>query len=208
MFLDKTFVGIFHLPYACQRSSYLIFLILIALIMFGEEFKLWSSALCTFLHHPVTSSLSLSLSRTHIFSSALHNQAPSICVPPLGWKTATGRNIVLYILIFKKSFHVQNIWKVNSNFRWILVTINEGLVKNLKIWYLAFRCSWILDFKFVDFSYVSWEWNKTCFMPCKEEIQSCACDCSSGTRWRVIDWLWKILKKFLEVLQGNCTPVN
>jgi hypothetical protein len=42
-------------PHSCYMSCYLILRDFIILIMLGEEYKLWSSSLCSFLHPPVTS---------------------------------------------------------------------------------------------------------------------------------------------------------
>jgi hypothetical protein len=45
------------LPHSCYIPYHFILLDLIILITLGEEYKLWSSSLCSFLQPPVTSSL-------------------------------------------------------------------------------------------------------------------------------------------------------
>jgi hypothetical protein len=75
---------------------------LIILFILGEEYKLWSSSLCSFLQHPVTSYLF----GPNILLITLFTNTLSLCSSPkVGNQVShpyrtTDKIIVLYILIF------------------------------------------------------------------------------------------------------------
>jgi hypothetical protein len=69
---------------------------LIVLIIFAEQYKLWSSSLCNFLQPPVTSSLlGQNILLGNLFSNTL-NMRDQVSHP----RKTTGTTIVLCILIF------------------------------------------------------------------------------------------------------------
>ena len=97
-FPTKTLYTPLPSPYALHAPPISFFLILL-----GEEYRLFSSSLCNFLHSPVTSSLlGPNILLNTLFSNTLSlrsslNVSDQVSHP---YKT-TGKIIVLYILIFK-----------------------------------------------------------------------------------------------------------
>jgi hypothetical protein len=98
---------LYSFPFASTRATCLahhVTLDLIILIILGEEYKLWSSSLCSFLQPPVTSSL---FGPNILLSTLISNTVSLDVCPSLNVRDqvshpyrTTSKIIVLHVLIF------------------------------------------------------------------------------------------------------------
>ena len=119
-------------PIRATCPAHLILLDFITRTILGEDYRSFSSSLCSFLHSPVTPSLlgpnvllSTLSSNTLSLRSSL-NVSGQVSHP---YKT-TGRIIVLYILIFKFPCYLYKPWddsRVHKSSKWIQSTLNFNI---------------------------------------------------------------------------------
>jgi len=100
-FPTKTLYTCLPSPVLATCPTLLILLDVITCTILGEEYRTWSSSLCSFLHSPVTSSLlGPTIFLNTLFSNGLRSSLNVRDQVSCLYKT-TGKIIVLYILMFK-----------------------------------------------------------------------------------------------------------